>query len=150
MPLAFDERYYALRSGLGDWVSSPSTEIADDLTAIRCGIEQRWQTKRGMPGDQHIVDWISLDTHFTFFPDPNRDDFGSVLGLLDYDFTWHVGDRLTLVSNGIFDFFNEGQQIANFGMFLTRPPRASVYLGITSLEGPDQRNGVSPCRIVTG
>jgi lipopolysaccharide export system protein LptA len=132
----FDERYYALRSGLGDWVDSPSTEIADDLTAIRCGIEQRWQTKRGMPGDQHEVDWISLDTHCTFFPDPTRDDFGRVLGLLDYDFTWNVGDRLTFVSNGIFDFFSQGQQIATFGMFLTRPPRASVYMGLTSLEGP--------------
>jgi hypothetical protein len=136
VPLAFDERYYALRSGLGDWVSSPSTEIADDLTAIRCGIEQRWQTKRGMPGDQHIVDWITLDTHFTFFPDPTRDDFGSRMGLLDYDFIWNVGDRLTLASNGIFDFFNQGQQIATFGMFLTRPPRASIYMGLTSLEGP--------------
>ena len=72
-----------------------------------------------------------------------RDDFGRVLGLLDYDFTWHVGDRLSLVSNGIFDFFNEGQQIATFGMFLTRPPRASVYLGITSLEGPISETVVS-------
>jgi hypothetical protein len=136
VPQQFDERYYALRAGLGDWVSSPSTEIADDLTAIRCGIEQRWQTKRGNPADPHIVDWITLDTHFTFFPDPTRDDFGNVLGLLDYDFTWHVGDRLTLVSNGIFDFFNEGQQVATFGMYLMRPPRGSVYLGVTSLEGP--------------
>src|SRR5262249_1391286 len=29
----FDPRFYALRYGLQSWVTSPSTEIADDLTA---------------------------------------------------------------------------------------------------------------------
>ena len=64
-----DERLYALRDGLQNWVSSPSTEIADNLTAIRLGIEQKWQTKRGPPDNRHIIDWITFDTHMTFFPD---------------------------------------------------------------------------------
>ena len=37
IPLRFDERYYALRSGLASWVSSPSFEIANDLAEIRPG-----------------------------------------------------------------------------------------------------------------
>ena len=60
IPMQFDERFYALRDGLQDWVTSPSTEIADDLTALRFGVEQRWQTKRGPPDDRHIIDWITL------------------------------------------------------------------------------------------
>ena len=40
-----DERYYALRSGMGGWVTSPVTEIAADMTALRCGMRNRWQTK---------------------------------------------------------------------------------------------------------
>jgi hypothetical protein len=72
----------------------------------------------------------------TLFPDPDRDNFGTAAGLLDYDFRWHVGDRLTLVSDAIFDFFNQGQKIISIGGFLTRPPRGSLYAGFRILEGP--------------
>ncbi len=132
----FDERFYALRTGIGGWVTSPSTEIADDLMALRMGVRQRWQTKRGMPGKRRIIDWIVLDTNATWFPDDARDNFGKGLGLWDYDFRWHVGDRLTLLSEGIFDFFTDGQQVVTFGGFLRRPPRGSLYLGLRLLEGP--------------
>jgi hypothetical protein len=132
----FDERLYALRTGLQSWVTSPSTEIAGDLETLRLGVDQRWQTKRGPPDNPHIIDWITLDTNVTIFPDPNRDDFGQTVGLLDYNFRWHVGDRLTMVSDGIFDFFSEGQKICSIGGFLTRPPRGSLYMGFSVLEGP--------------
>jgi hypothetical protein len=136
VPRPFDERFYALRTGIGGWVTSPSTEIADDLMALRMGARQRWQTKRGMPGRRRIIDWIVLDTNVTWFPEGGRDNFGASLGLLDFDFRWHVGDRLTLVSDGIFDFFDDGQRLITFGGFLTRPPRGSLYLGMQLLEGP--------------
>ncbi len=132
----FDERFYALRTGLQNWVSSPSTEIADDLMALRLGADQRWQTKRGPPCNRQIIDWITLDTNVTFFPDANRDNSGTAVGLFDYDFRWHVGDRLTMVSDGIFDFFDEGQKIVSVGGFLSRPPRGSLYAGFIVMEGP--------------
>jgi hypothetical protein len=136
IPPQFDERLYALRTGLQDWVTSPSAEIAGDMTAFRLGVEQKWQTKRGRADDPHIIDWITLDTNVTLFPNPSRDDFGQSLGLLDYNFRWHVGDRLTLVSDAIFDFFDQGQKIVSIGGFLTRPPRGSLYAGFQVLEGP--------------
>ena len=104
--------------------------------AVRLGANQRWQTKRGPPDNRRIIDWITLDTNMTFYPDANRDNSGTTLGLFDYDFRWHVGDRLTMVSNGIFDFFDEGQKIVTVGGFLSRPPRGSLYAGFTVLEGP--------------
>jgi hypothetical protein len=136
IPHAFDERFYALRSDMQGWVTAPSMEIADDLTALRLGVHQRWQTKRGPPEGRHIIDWVTLDTNFTLFPNPDRDNFGDVLGLWDYDFTWHLGDRLTLLSDGIFDFFSDGQKIVSVGAFLTRPPRGALYAGVRVLEGP--------------
>jgi len=136
IPRRFDERYYALRSGLASWVTSPSMETADDLTLFRLGMEQRWQTKRGMPGQRHIIDWIVFDTHLSLYPNADRDNFGETLGLWDYDFRWHVGDRLTLVSDGMFDLFQDGQQIVNVGAFLARPPRGSIFLGMSLIEGP--------------
>ncbi len=135
-PTKFDERYYALRNDMEGWVTAPSMEIADDLDELRLGVHQRWQTKRGPADNQHIVDWVEFDTDITFFPNPSRDNFGTDAGLADYNFIWHVGDRLTLLSNGIFDFFGEGQRIITTGLFLTRPPRGSLYLGFSILEGP--------------
>jgi hypothetical protein len=136
VPLAFDERFYALRSGLGGWVSSPSTEVVDDLMAVKFGIRQRWQTKRGAPGNERIVDVVTLDTRAMYFPKPDRDNFGEELGLAEYDFRWHVGDRVTLVSEGVFDFFERGQRVVSAGGFLNRPPNGSIYLGVRSIEGP--------------
>ncbi|MEN6334826.1 MAG: organic solvent tolerance protein OstA, partial [Phycisphaerales bacterium] len=136
IPPQFDERLYALRTGLQDWVTSPSTEIAGDMAAVRLGVDQRWQTKRGRNDCQHIIDWMSLDTNVTFYPDPDRDNFGKPLGLLDYNYAWHVGDQLTLTSDGIFDFFDQGQKIVTVGAFLNRPPRGSLYMGFRLLEGP--------------
>jgi hypothetical protein len=136
VPLMFDARNYAIRSGLASNVTSPSTELADDLMALRFGIRQRWQTKRGPAGDQHIVDLFTLDTRAVYFPKPERDNFGEDIGLAEYDARWHVGDRVTLMSEGTFDFFDRGQRLISAGVFLNRPPNGSFFFGVRSLEGP--------------
>ncbi len=142
-PAQYDPRFYGLRRGLGNWVASPSTEIAGDLFAARFGLRQRWQTKRGPVGNQRIVDWIVFNTDFTVFPDANRDNFGTPIGLVDYNFLWHVGDRTTVVSDGYFDFFENAPKYYNVGAFLNRPPRGALYLGFRSLEGPIESNVVA-------
>lgn len=135
-PQRFDERYYALRAGMGSWVTAQSMEIVDDLAAVRMGMRQRWQTKRGMPGQRHIIDWITFDTNLTYFPNADRDNYGTSVGLADYDFRWHVGDRLTIVSDGIYDFFDGGQNDTNIGVFLSHPPRGNLYVGFNYVDGP--------------
>ncbi|MDX1946910.1 MAG: hypothetical protein SFU86_16025, partial [Pirellulaceae bacterium] len=52
VPQRFDERYFALRSAMQGSVAAQSTEIADDLAEVRFGVRQRWQTKRGLPGQE--------------------------------------------------------------------------------------------------
>ena len=135
-PPQFDERFYTLRGGIANWVTSPTTEVADDLTTLRLDVQQRWQTKRGMPGRRRIIDWIKLDTGAVIFPDANRDNFGQDVGLVHYNFRWHVGDKLTLLSGGLFDFFTDGQRIATVGGFLNRPPRGAVSLQFRLIDGP--------------
>jgi hypothetical protein len=136
LPQQFDARYYALRSGMQNWVTGPVPEIANDLTVVRTGLRQRWQTKRGLPGRERIVDWIVLDVEGSFFPDADRDNFGEVAGLLNYDFRWHVGDRLTLLSDGFADLFPDGLRTFSVGSMIGRPLRGSLYLGYRSIEGP--------------
>lgn len=143
VPLRFDERNFAFRSGMQGNVTAPSSEIADDLAAIKLGIRQRWQTKRGLPGREHIVDWIKFDAQATLFPNANRDNFGSDFGMFDYDFRWHVGDRVSLVSDGYFDFFSQGLRTASFGANISRPEIGNAYIGYRMIEGPISSNILS-------
>ena len=54
-----------------------------------------------------------------------------------------MGDRVTLTSDGLFDFFDDGQQLISFGAFLARPPRGSLYVGMQLLDGPIQHSVLS-------
>ena len=138
----YDEVAYAVRAGLQRWVSGP-TEIADDLAAFRLGVRQRWQTKRGMPGYEHVVDWVTLDLGGTWYPRPDRDNFGSDVGMINYDLRWHVGDRVTLLSDGYADTFSDGLRTVSIGGFLTRPGKTQAYVGLRSIEGPVSSNVIS-------
>ncbi|MDX1963622.1 MAG: organic solvent tolerance protein OstA [Pirellulales bacterium] len=138
VPARFDERFYGVRRGLQDNVTGP-IEIVDDLSVARLGLRQRWQTKRGPPANRRIIDYVILDTHFELFPDDDQ-NFGETAGLLDYDFRWHVGDRVTLMSSGAADFFGDGQRYFSVGAQLNRPARGNIYVGFRSLEGPISSN----------
>ena len=134
IPEKYQLRSYAVRSNLGGWVTS-NTELADDLALIRFGMHHRWQTKRGMTGQERIVDWVTFDTNFNLYPNADRDNFGSVIGLLDYDLRWHPGDRLTVYSSGMFDFFSDGLCMVDVGMVLGRPGKGSFFTSLHYLTG---------------
>jgi hypothetical protein len=136
IPWKFDPRNFAFRSSIQRWVASPALEMADDLTVARVGVHQRWQTKRGLPGNQRVIDWIVLDVDGTIFPEPDRDNFGEYGGQLQYDFRWHIGDRVTLLSDGYADLFDDGFQTFSFGSAISRPRRGRLYAGVISMEGP--------------
>ncbi len=142
IPFRFDPRSYAIRSGMQSSVTGP-TEIAEDLMLLRLGARQRWQTKRGPSNRSRVVDWMSLDTELTIFPKSDRDNFGETVGMINYDWRWHLGDRLTLMSDGFVDTFSDGLRIFTFGGYISRPERGSVFLGIRSIEGPISSNVVN-------
>lgn len=136
LPDRFDPRSYALRHGMQRMVTNPAEVIADDLMQARLGLHQRWQTKRGLPGRERIVDLMRLNLDTILFPDADRDNFGETIGPTTYDFRYHVGDRVTLMSDGYVDFFDEGLRSISAGIRTSRPGLGEVYLGVISLEGP--------------
>ena len=140
VPLQFDERFFAFRTGMQTWVTAASTEIADDLTVVHGGIRQRLQTRRGLPGRMRVVDWMELDLDASYFPKADRDNFGESIGLASYDYRWHLGDRLTLMSDGFADLFDNGLRTASIGALITRPEVGDAYLGFRSIEGPISTN----------
>jgi hypothetical protein len=134
IPAIFDPRYYAYRSGIAGNVTAGNMEIADDLTLARFGMSHRWQTKRGPVGKRHIIDWITLATHLNYYPD-EKQNFGKNIGLIDYDFMWHVGDRFSVFSSGLYDVFNNGQKITRLGGVWNRPERGNISIMYDKLDG---------------
>ncbi|HEV3340265.1 MAG TPA: hypothetical protein VG125_07905 [Pirellulales bacterium] len=136
LPTKFDPRFYDFRSGIQSFVASPTTEIAGTLDTVQLGMRHRWQTKRGPLGSRRVIDWIVLDTHANYFPNASRDNFGATWGLVGYDFRWHVGDRLTMLSDYSRDFFPQGMRTFSVGATLNRPPNINLSVGFRTFSGP--------------
>lgn len=139
-PDKYEERNYALRQGMQRYVTASSSEVVDDMLQLRSGVNQRWQTKRGYPGRERIVDLVSLDVDWIYYPKAERDNFGEDVGAINYDFRYHIGDRLTLLSDGYFDVFSQGLKAVSAGAMISRPGRGQAYIGVLSLEGPISSN----------
>jgi hypothetical protein len=136
LPTQFDPRNYAFRHGFQGLVASPSDVIADDLQQFRVGLNQRWQTKRGLPDRERVVDLVQLDADLLIFPNADRDNFGETIGPATYDFRYHIGDRVSLLSDGYKDFFTDGLSSVSAGVRTSRPGVGDFYIGLLSLEGP--------------
>jgi hypothetical protein len=104
------------------------------ITELQLDLRQRLQTKRGFPGNQHIVDWMTLDTQATFFPAPERDNFGHPWAFLRYNYLWNVGDRTAFESTGWSDPFAGGVKMWTIGGYFNRPPRTNIYLGFRQID----------------
>lgn len=118
-------------------------DTLDTIEVLQLDLRQRWQTKRGYPGMEHIVDWMTLDMSASYFPKSNRDDFGEPFSFLQYDWTWNVGDRTALVSTGWFDTETNGSRVFTLGAFLNRPDRTSLYLGYRNIFPVDSQAAIA-------
>ncbi|MEM1228853.1 MAG: organic solvent tolerance protein OstA [Planctomycetota bacterium] len=136
LPAEFDPRTVAFRQGVQRFVASPSDTIVDDLQQLRLGMKNRFQTKRGLPGRERIVDLFRFDVETILFMDADRDNFGETIGPTTYDAQYDLGDRVTLLSDGYIDFIDEGLRSISAGVRTSRPGLGDFYVGLLSLEGP--------------
>ena len=125
----YDPQTYAIRRLVFSRI-----DTLDSIDELELDLRQRWQTKRGYPGSEHIIDWITLDLSATYFPEDDRDNFGQDWAFLQYDFTWNIGDRTALVSDGWVDPGPNGVRMFSVGAFLNRPDRTSFYVGYRTIE----------------
>jgi hypothetical protein len=128
--LQYDPAYYMLRRV--NLFSRPET--LDTIDVLQADLRQRLQTKRGYPGAQHIVDWMTFDISAEYFPNPARDNFGSPFALVQYQYIWNIGDRTALVSDGWEDPMPNGARTYSIGGYFNRPDRTNFYLGYRYLE----------------
>ena len=117
LPNQFDPRTYAFRQGFQKLVASPSDVIADDLATIELrAAPDVGKPNAGLPGRERIVDLFQFDLDLLLFPEADRDNFGETLGPATYDVQYNVGDRVTLLSDGYFDFFDDGLRSISAGV----------------------------------
>ena len=76
-----------------------------------------------------------LDLGISYFPNPNRDNFGQNFGLFSGHYVWNVGDRTSVIADSMYDFFEGGQQWWNIGVMSQRSFRGSAYVGVQQIKG---------------
>ena len=138
LPPQFDPRFFALRSGTAAGVTTPDNEIVGNMNALRMGWRHRLQTKVGPPNAPRIKNWMTLDLEATYFPDYNRDNFGTPVGLYTARYNWNFSDRTTLVASTLFDTFDNPERLWSVGINSQRSTRGSVYFGIRNITGGSQ------------
>jgi hypothetical protein len=125
----YDPQLLAIRRLVDDRI-----DTRDSIEVLQLDWRQRLQTKRGYPGMEHTVDWMTLDLSASYFPQMYRDNFGEAWGFLEYDWTWNIGDRTALVSSGWVDPIENGARVFSFGAFLNRSDRTNLYIGYREIE----------------
>lgn len=130
----FNPQVYAIRRLVDNRV-----DTLDSIQVLQLEARQRWQTKRGYPGLEHTIDWLTFDTSISFFPDSTRDNFDEPVSFLEYDSVWNVGDETALVSSGWFDPFDIGARYYTIGSYFSRAaiPGATdtyLYLGYSQID----------------
>ncbi|MCS7269564.1 MAG: hypothetical protein NZ703_00635 [Gemmataceae bacterium] len=114
-------------------------DTLDDLHVLQLDVRQRWQTKRGAPGQEHTVDVAVLSTSISYFPQADRDNFGKPFAFLEYDFLWNIGDRTAFTATGWFEPYDNGSRYFTFGTFFNRPDRTTFYLGYRQIDPINSR-----------
>jgi hypothetical protein len=125
----YDPQVYAIRQLVMNRIDTLGT-----IEEVQLDLRQRWQTKRGFPGQEHIIDWMTLDLSASVFPAPKRDNFGSTFGFLQYDWSWNIGDRTALASSGFIDPETNGPRFFSFGAYLNRTDRTNLFLGYRQID----------------
>jgi hypothetical protein len=126
----FDPQLYAIHQLVDSRI-----DTLDDVQAYVLDLNQRWQTKRGYPGQEHITDWMILDLKGAYFPDSGHDTIGRDFSYIQYDWLWNIGDRTALMSSGWTEpTDHQGVRVFTIGASLNRPDRTSFFLGYREID----------------
>lgn len=134
----FDPQKLAIR-----YLVDGRIDTRDTIDVLTLDLRQRWQTKRGLPGAQHIIDWITLDLGAYYFPNPERDNFGQSWSFLTYNFLWHVGDRLSFFSDAWYEPLSHGARTFTAGFSANRPDGVGIGLSYRQLDPLNSKNVIA-------
>jgi hypothetical protein len=124
-------------------------EDIDDFYGTSLALRQRWQTKRGEPGQQRQIDWITLDLELNMFGNAPRDplDIGrfyesrpensSPKSHVRADFMYRISDTTAILSDANFDLNDGNMDLLNLSYAVERTPRFSYFVGYRRIGDTD-------------
>ncbi|UCD30382.1 MAG: LPS assembly protein LptD [Planctomycetota bacterium] len=124
-------------------------EDIDDFYGTSLALRQRWQTKRGAPGDLRQVDWITLDIELNLFGDAPRDmlpigrfyesrpENSMAKSHIRTDFMYRISDTTAILSDGNFDLNDGNMDLLNLSYAVERTPRFSYFVGYRRIGDTD-------------
>lgn len=117
-------------------------ETIDGFYGMTAGVRQTWQTKRGLPGQQRTVDWITLNLELGLFGDtegrdqvsngyanPIRPENSRTRNYIAGDFIYRLSDSTALLYDFNFDMNDRSYDRNNVSIAVERNPRLAYIFG---------------------
>lgn len=132
----------------------PGVEDVDDASGVMLGLRQKWQTKRGLPGEQRTVDWITFDLEAGFFSNSaeSENTHGDFINSRPEDsitsnfvrafFNWQISDSTAVIYDGVYDVNRNQMGTSNISIAVEREPRLSWFAGYRYIHDTDNSIGV--------
>ncbi len=133
---------------------SPETEQKiHRLSGGTIGVRQLWQTKRGLEGNRHIVDWLRLNLAMSLFDDDftqmpadgryfaSRPEYSLPRNAINGDAAWYISDSTILMGDFNYDVDSGKIGRANVGVTVLRDPRMKYYAGVRYISPLDSAVG---------
>jgi len=124
-------------------------ETINDFYGVSLALRQRWQTKRGGPGLQRTVDWITLDIEANFFGNEpaNLRDIGRFYEFrpensiprshVRTNLIYRISDTTAILSDANFDTNDGNMDLFNISYAVERTPRLSYFVAYRRIGDTD-------------
>lgn len=131
----------------------PGVEDVNDASAVMLGVRQKLQTKRGLPGEQRTVDWITFDLEAGFFSNATEgeDTHGDFINSRPEDsisssfvrafFNWQLSDSTAIIYDGVYDVNDGTMGTSNISIAVEREPRLAWFAGYRYIHETDNSLG---------
>jgi lipopolysaccharide assembly outer membrane protein LptD (OstA) len=133
------------------WIYDESVDRLWDVQAAQIALRQRWQTKRGGPGNWRTVDFFTLDLEANFFtnqPPPTQLVPAGFRGLffssmpemstprnsINADATWRISDETIMLGDAEYNLDEQSLATASIGLVARRAERVNYLTSVRYIK----------------
>ena len=125
-----------------------------DVSAMQLALRQRWETKRGGPGNWRTVDFFDFNIEANFFANqppaadlnptgfrslfyPTAPELSTPRNGINSDATWRLSDTTVLLADAQYNMDEQNLATASIGMIAERGERTKYFLSLRYIEELD-------------
>lgn len=138
------------------WIYDESVDEVYDVSAMQVALRQRWQTKRGGPGNYRNVEFLSLNVAANFYANqpsaqdltpaefrglffPSAPDISIPRSSINADASWRLSDTTVLLSDVQYNMDNQQLATASIGVVAERGDRTKYFLSFRDIAALESR-----------